>query len=1028
MLRAKVKDILEAAQVNINEDQDPIEVWEGWIDFGESTWDGNTIEDAVPLSNSVLTTIIALLISSWNLPFVILEAQDILFGDANVVKSTTWLRHIMDLHVDEEKSFSQLLLMNDLTSGLLEALFHHLGMLHQLQHGVNQYSLTSPRTLGSVTSRLEHFQQIQLVTQKLQTELDNHIIRLEHIIGEFYSVGHVALRTQCRRLLGQFWYNFIRTSEGKSSGVKENTTATGQSMTLRILLRILQGVSPPFHSSYRHLLFYILIPFHRPSSMVLWRDQTAILDLYHEPLVKCIALLLKGQPEWKAQTIRSLLSNNIWPQAKGGSNGSNTPKIVLLLHEISAIINLPGEIDEPTWDALMARVVVCIASDNSRVAEQSLQLFRNKNFKELFVAHLATSLPLLLQATIKTDLPWNPTVRKMTYYVLSDLYKHYEIAFATACRTAFAGGGIHQSNATSSAPSTPGSAFKSAPVETFEPDFSLKASMGNWKPPTQTSRPVKHSMLPPPIRPPKSNNPPSSITGVAPWSKSNGRDPPVTITGVAPWASQASGVKQVSASLKIPLVTMDEGEQVLSHAENSGLGKVLAYIEELKPIEDEIDGTSSWAKIQMAESPTIFPSLKFHDLVFGHDLGSGAFGTVRYARLIDRTKTRSHWPEYAVKIVSTTKIIELGYAQSINREIATLRVLSHPGIARLVSSFRFKDGAYLVLEYASRGDLHSLLQTSGSLNNESTKFVIGEIVAALSSIHDAGFVYGDLKPENILITEPGHIKVTDFGACRPFTKAAREFIGGRTKNIINELRDGGWKPTNVNSASEKPNEAVSDWSSGIIEESSEVCDKDIIVHDDNRIEGTTAYLPPEVVMGDIPTPAADVWALGCVLYQCLTGRPPLLEVDEDSTKRKIVHFDATAHDQHDHLFSESHAKEITFKAQELIRRSLSRNAMDRPSMHQAADDDFFDGINVFTLYQKQSHPLDAGAVQPEADAQWARRQFSSIWAPLPKSYDMTMPVDGDSTALLDPHTAPISEGDEASSFFSIQSVKTLGEN
>ena len=1025
MLRAKVEDVLEAAQVNVNEDQDPLDVWERWIGFGASKWDGSTIEDAMPPSTDVLNSIITLLISSWNLPFVLLDSQDILFGDANVFKSTAWLRHIMDLHVDDEKSFSQLLLTNALTTDLLEALFHHLGMLPQLQHGVNQYSLALPRT-GSVTSRLEHFQQSQLVTRKLQSDLDNHILRLEYIVGEFYSVGHEALRTQCRRHLGQFWYNFIRTSEGKSSGINENTTATGQGMTLRILLRILQGISPPFQTSYRHLLFYILIPFHRPSSMVLWRDQTTILDLYHEPLVKCIALLLKGRPEWKAQTIRSLLSSDIWPQARGGSNGSNSPKIVLLLHEIDAFITLPGEMDEPTWDALMSRLVVCIASDNSRLAEQSLQLFRNANFKELFVVHLATSLPILLRAIVKAELPWNPTVRKMTYHILSNLYKNYEFAFATACQTAFAHDGVNKSQPTTSTTSTPGSAFKAAEVETFEPDFSLKTAMGGWKPPTQTTRHVKHSMLPPPLRPPKSKNPPSSITGVAPWSKENGRNPPATITGVAPWASQASGVLQLSTTMKIPHVVIDGAEQESSDTANPGLGKVLAYLDELRPIDDEYDGTSSWAKLQMAESPTIFPLLKFHDLVFGHDLGSGAFGTVRYARLIDRTKTRSHWPEYAVKIVSTTKIIELGYSQSINREIATLRVLSHPGIARLVSSFRFKDGAYLVLEYASRGDLHSLLQTSGSLDNESTKFVVGEIVAALSSVHDAGFVYGDLKPENILITETGHIKVTDFGACRPFTKAATVLIGGRTENVISELRDGGWKSTNIKSGIELPNETVSNWSRGTIDESSEIGDEDIIVHDDNRIEGTTAYLPPEVVMGDIPTPAADVWALGCVLYQCLTGRPPLLEDDEDSTKRKIVHFDATAHDQQDHLFGEIHAKLITFNAEELIRRCLARKAMDRPSMHQTADAEFFDGVNVYTLYQKQSHPLDVGAVQPKPDAQWARRQFSSIWAPLPKCYDMSMPVDSNSMALSDPNTAPIPEGEEASSFFSIQPVGKLG--
>jgi serine/threonine protein kinase len=61
------------------------------------------------------------------------------------------------------------------------------------------------------------------------------------------------------------------------------------------------------------------------------------------------------------------------------------------------------------------------------------------------------------------------------------------------------------------------------------------------------------------------------------------------------------------------------------------------------------------------------------------------------------------------------------------------------------------------------------ITTMGSLDERSTKFLMGEVVAALSSIHDKGFVYGDLKPENIVLTTTGHAKLTDFGAVRPLT-------------------------------------------------------------------------------------------------------------------------------------------------------------------------------------------------------------------------------------------------------------------
>ena len=1029
MLRVRIKDVLVAAKVDIDERQDIMDIWEGWLDYSpSSSWDGNTIEDSAPLSESVFKAIGNLLTSMWTLPISPLEHKVGSLRQVEAVKATTWLCHVMEMHVHAEKSFTELLLLYSSEPYLLEALYHHLGMLPQIQDAVNQYSQSFMKSFDAKTSRFDHFQQTQIATQRLQTEVDNHIIRLEHVIGEFYSAGLVSARIQCRRHLGHFWYSFIRSTEGKSSGVHENTSATGLDMTLRILFRVLQGASSPLQPSYRHLLFYILLPLHRPSSMVLWRDQTPILDLYHEPLVQSIAFLLKEQPEWKSPTISALIASDIWPHAKGGSNGSNTPKIVLLLHEINTILTLPGDIDDHTWDAFIARLVLCMASDNSRLAEQALLFFRNESFNVLFRSHLLSSLPTVLRAIVKKDLPWNPTVRKMTYHVLKDLLDENGTAFAAACRIAFTDGGMSTVKAVPLS-SCPGSAFKPSKEEKYAPDFSLKAAMGDWKPPmhSQNQRPVKHSMLPPPKRPPKSKDPPSSITGIAPWARSHTGNPPLTVTGVAPWTLE--GVRSTKTSSPvIPHLAPIGDDFDDENSETQALSKVISYMNQIKPVEDESDGTSSWAKTQMAESPTLLPSLKFHDLVFGHELGSGAFGTVKYARVIDKTTTRSSWPEYAVKIISTTKIVELGYEHSVRREIAVLRVLSHPGIARLVSSFRFKDGAYLVLEYASRGDLHTLLQTSGSLDSESTKFVMGEVIAALSSIHELGFVYGDLKPENVLITETGHIKITDFGACRPVTNAAKNAIGGRTVNIINELRDGDWKSKKTKEdlmTTEKT--IITGWSGPSNEDSFEITSGDGNEEDD-RIEGTTAYLPPEVVMGAAPTTAADVWAFGCLLYQCLAGRLPLLEDDEDATKQKIVQFAHSAEDQQDHLFSSIQAKNIAPKARELIRRILTQNLVDRPSLNQVADDNFFEGTNVFALYRGQAYPLNIGAVQPKAEAKWTRRQFSSIWAPQPKCYDIALPDSDEPSSLKNTKTDIIAEGQEGSSFFSITSDTTISEN
>ncbi len=337
-----------------------------------------------------------------------------------------------------------------------------------------------------------------------------------------------------------------------------------------------------------------------------------------------------------------------------------------------------------------------------------------------------------------------------------------------------------------------------------------------------------------------------------------------------------------------------------------------------------------------------------------------------------KDKTRSHWPEFAVKIVSTQKIEALGYEQSINREIAILRTMSHPGVSRLISSFRFREAAYLVLEYASGGDLHTLLRKNGSLDHESTQFVIGSIAAALLSIHERGFVFVDIKPENILITESGHIKLTDFGGCRPVTNDAKQLVKESSENLLQQLRDGDWKETTSKQTEQR--------------QKIEGVNMNMEVGEDIRIEGTTAYLPPEVVIGGFPTYAADVWALGCVLFQCLSGRPPILEDTDDQTAQKIVSFHLGASSSN--VFTGCDDAAFNDSAKSLVQHMLHREVSERPTIFDISQSTFFAGIDIFNLHKKPAHPLDVGSIAPETDAKWARRQFSSIWAPQPHAYNI----------------------------------------
>jgi serine/threonine protein kinase len=312
------------------------------------------------------------------------------------------------------------------------------------------------------------------------------------------------------------------------------------------------------------------------------------------------------------------------------------------------------------------------------------------------------------------------------------------------------------------------------------------------------------------------------------------------------------------------------------------------------------------------------------------------------------------------------------------------------------------------MEYASGGDLHTLLRKNGSLDNESTKFVIGSVAAALWSIHDRGFVFVDIKPENILITETGHIKLTDFGGCRPVTQDAKLLVKNSSKNLLQELRDGDWKQ-----ATPKQNKQRQDIDNSNMNAEAE---------EDIRIEGTTAYLPPEVVIGGLPTRAADIWALGCVLFQCISGRPPILEDTDDQTAQKIVSF---------HLSNGSGdifrgcVGAFNENSKCLVQQMLHRDATARPDIIQVSQSDFFDGVDIFSLHKKPAHPLDVGSIAPVNDAKWARRQFSSIWAPQPHAYTI-----GDTSTITSSKTrnswdSPILEGDERDETFMSTQKATL---
>jgi serine/threonine-protein kinase len=165
------------------------------------------------------------------------------------------------------------------------------------------------------------------------------------------------------------------------------------------------------------------------------------------------------------------------------------------------------------------------------------------------------------------------------------------------------------------------------------------------------------------------------------------------------------------------------------------------------------------------------------------------------------------------------------------REIDIGARLSHPGLQRQLSD----DGApYMVLEYVDGQSLRTYLRAHGPLSVEESRCIVGQLAETLEYVHSQGVVHRDLKPENILKQPDGRVRLMDFGIA--LRLASRRLTFSHLTNAV----------------------------------------------------GTPDYMAPEQVRGDRGDARTDVYALGVLLYELLTGCVPYPADDAlEAMKRKV---------------------------------------------------------------------------------------------------------------------------------------------
>jgi len=171
----------------------------------------------------------------------------------------------------------------------------------------------------------------------------------------------------------------------------------------------------------------------------------------------------------------------------------------------------------------------------------------------------------------------------------------------------------------------------------------------------------------------------------------------------------------------------------------------------------------------------------------------------------------------AIKIMHGHLADDASFKERFIQEARSAARLAHPNVVNVFDQGQDDDSAYLVMEYLPGITLRELLQDHSVLTSEQAMDILEAVLAGLAAAHRAGIVHRDLKPENVLLADDGRIKIGDFGLARAAT--ANTATGA-------------------------------------------------------ALLGTIAYLSPELVTRGIADTRSDIYALGIMLYEMLTGEQP----------------------------------------------------------------------------------------------------------------------------------------------------------
>ena len=197
------------------------------------------------------------------------------------------------------------------------------------------------------------------------------------------------------------------------------------------------------------------------------------------------------------------------------------------------------------------------------------------------------------------------------------------------------------------------------------------------------------------------------------------------------------------------------------------------------------------------------------------ELGEGGMG------LVFRATRTTDGREVALKVLKLALANDLLFQHRFRQEARAAAEVHEPHLVPIIEASDADGRHYLAVDYVAGGSLTDRIADKGRLDGPDVVRMVSEIGAGLDALHAAGIVHRDIKPQNILYALDGTAMLTDFGLAK-----------GRAYTVLTQP---------------------------------------------GQVMGTLDYLAPELIRGEPATPLTDVYALGCVAFECVSGKAPFAD-------------------------------------------------------------------------------------------------------------------------------------------------------